>query len=269
MVTQFSGLVLEEMPWGENDKLITVLTAENGKVQLTLKGGSSLKNKVVGASLPMNYSEFVAADRGGRAWVREASEIEGFGNIRADLEFTSVALYFCDVASAVCVENSDESEMLQLMLNTLYALNKELKPYKQIKAAFELRVASVCGFAPDLVSCCECGKEESESMYLDVMDGIITCKDCYNKRAPLIYSNSEAWIKPVFALDKYQLDSMRYIAYSPAKKYLSFRLPKQLEDVFGQNCEKYLLSHIGRGFKTLEFLNSLNFIPKSKESERL
>ena len=66
MLSQFRGLVLTEAAWGENDKLLTVLTAEAGKIPVLLKGGSSLKNKSGGACLPMCYSEFVTADRGGR-----------------------------------------------------------------------------------------------------------------------------------------------------------------------------------------------------------
>ena len=37
MLAQFRGLVLSELPWGDNDKLLTVLTAEAGKVAVLLK----------------------------------------------------------------------------------------------------------------------------------------------------------------------------------------------------------------------------------------
>ena len=51
MVTQIKGLVLGDIVWGEHDKLMTVLTAEHGKITVVLKGGSSLKSKIVGACL--------------------------------------------------------------------------------------------------------------------------------------------------------------------------------------------------------------------------
>ena len=41
------GLILREMPIGENDKLLTVLTAEEGQVFMTAKGARSMKSKVV------------------------------------------------------------------------------------------------------------------------------------------------------------------------------------------------------------------------------
>ncbi len=259
MLAQFRGLVLNELPWGENDKLLTVLTAEVGKVGVLLKGGYSLKSKAAPACMPLCYTEFVTADRGGRPWVREATEIESFSAIRADLELTAAALYMCDVACEVCVENSDESEMLQLVLNTLYALDRGLKDRRLIKAAFELRCAAVAGFSPDLVRCVYCESEDSEVMYLDVMDGCIHCEECRKK------SNQrgarEGHTLMLFTLDRPLLDAMRYVSYSPAKKYLSFEIPEDRKSVFCDYCEKYLLNHLDRGFKTLDFLRSLEYLP--------
>lgn len=260
MLAQFRGLVLGELPWGENDKLLSVLTAEAGKISVLHKGGASLKNKSGAACMPLCYSEFVTADRGGRPWVREAHEIESFSNIRVDLEMTATALYMCDVASEVCIENGDESEMLQLMLNTLYAMDRGLKDRRLIKAAFELRTAAVCGFSPDLVRCEICGCDESEVMYLDVMDGVIHCAECRKKRNA--EKPREGYTAILFPLDKPLLDAMRYVSYSVAKRYLSFELPKDLEGVFCEYCEKYLLNHIDKHFKSLDFLHSLDCLPK-------
>jgi DNA repair protein RecO (recombination protein O) len=259
MLSQFRGLIISELPWGENDKLLTVLTAEVGKVGVLLKGGYSLKNKASACCMPLCYTEFVTADRGGRPWVREATEIESFPNVRGDLELTATALYMCDIAGEVCVENGDESEMLQLMLNTLYALDRGLKSRQLIKAAFEMRCASVLGFSPDLVKCAYCGCEDSEIMYLDVMDGVIHCADCRKKSN--LESAREGHTAMLFALTKPLLDAMRYVCYSAAKRYLSFELPKDAQAVFCEYCEKYLLNHVDRGFKTLEFLHSLEYLP--------
>ena len=259
MLSQFRGLVLTEAAWGENDKLLTVLTAEAGKIPVLLKGGSSLKNKSGGVCLPMCYSEFVTADRGGRPWVREASELESFPHLRSVLEDTALAVYMCDVANEVCVENGDEAEMLQLTLNTLYALDRGLKDKRLLRAAFELRTAAACGFSPDLVGCSECGSEASETMYLDVMDGVMHCAECHRKRnSEEIREGHTALLLP---LSKPMLDVMRYVCYSEAKKYLSFELQEALHMQFSLYCEKYLLNHLGRGFSSLEFYKSLESLP--------
>ena len=58
-------------------------------------------------------------------------------------------------------------------------------------------------------------------------------------------------------LDKPLLDCMRYISYSNAKRYLSFDIPESCVPQFCYYCERYLLNHIGKGFRSLEFLHSL------------
>ena len=259
MLAQIRGLVLDERLWGEHDKLITLLTADRGKTVAVVKGGSSLKNKIGGACMPFAYSELTLADRGGTPWVREANEIRGFHGIRSDLEKTATALYVLDVVKEVCVEDGEESEMLQLALNTLHAIETDLKPVTLIKAAFELRTAAACGFSPDLVACSECGEDNGGLMYLDVMDGVITCRKCRERHrgeAP-----AEGHTTLVMILDRPLLDAMRLVAYSPAKKFLSFELPEEDSRLFCSYCEKFLLNHIDRGFSSLEFLKSLRELP--------
>ena len=256
MVTQIKGLVLGDIVWGENDKLLTVLTAEHGKVTVVLKGGSSLKSKIVGACLPFAYAEMTLGERNGsKPWVKEASEIRGFHGIRQDLEATSVALYILDILTEVCLEDEESGEMLQLALNTLHAIETKMKPLLQLKAAFELRTAAACGFSPDLVTCAECGEDTGDTMFLDVMDGVMTCRKCrdqHKNEAP-----AEGHSSIVLMMDKPILDSMRMICYSPPKKFLSFMLPQEDERLFCSHCEKYLLNHLDRGFKSLEFFHSL------------
>lgn len=256
MVTQIKGLVLGDIVWGEHDKLITVLTAEHGKITAVLKGGSSLKSRIVGACLPFAYTELTLGMRdGGKPWVKEASEIRGFHGIREDLEATAVALYILDILTEVCLEDGDESEMLQLALNTLHAIETKMKPLLQLKAAFELRTAAACGFSPDLVACSECGDDQSELMFLDVMDGVMTCRKCRDSHKSELPAEGHTSI--VLMLDKPLLDTMRLICYSPPKKFLSFMLPKEDETLFYLHCEKYLLNHLDKGFKSLDFFHSL------------
>lgn len=259
MVTQIKGLVLGEIVWGENDKLLTLLTADQGKITVVLKGGESLRSKIVGSCLPFSYTELTVAEKGGKPWIREASEICGFHGIREQLEDTALALYIIDVLSEVCLENAEESEMLQLALNTLYAIEKKLKPLAQIKAAFELRTAASLGFSPDLVACTECGSDNGDIMYLDIMNGNMRCKSCRQKHR---YDPPEEGHTTLLSiLDRPILDAMRVVCYFPPKRFLSFVLPDECHRLFCSYCEKYLLNHIDRGFKTLDFFHSLNQLP--------
>ena len=129
------------------------------------------------------------------------------------------------------------------------------------EAAFELRTAAVIGFTPDLVKCSECGCEDSEIMYLDVMDGVMHCAECRRSRNTVSSEMREGHTELLFPLEKPLLDAMRYVSYSVAKRYLAFELPEFYHSVFEDYCEKYLLNHIEKGFRSLDFLHSLDKLP--------
>ena len=53
---------------------------------------------------------------------------------------------------------------------------------RAIKAVFELRTMSECGFLPQLVCCRDCGTYDAgDAFYLDVQEGYLLCADCAAK----------------------------------------------------------------------------------------
>ena len=96
----------------------------------------------------------------GKWTVNEASVIEGFDGLRTDLEAFALGAYFAECLEALAVEDQPDAELLQLGLNSLYALSHRLCAPEKIKAAFELRLMSLAGYEPDLTACaacCTCG----------------------------------------------------------------------------------------------------------------
>ena len=54
----FDGLILRESAYGESDKLLTVLTADEGKVFMIAKGVRSLKSKNLALCRLFTYANF-------------------------------------------------------------------------------------------------------------------------------------------------------------------------------------------------------------------
>ena len=156
-----TGLVLRECAKGEADKLLTLLTAEHGKMTVLGKGVRSLKNKNMVTTQPYCYATFILSkSRSGIYYISDSDLTEAFFGLRGDLLTLALAAYVCEVAEACSVENSADVPLLRLTLNTLYALSQNKKPVRQIKASFEMRCAAVCGFSPDVSGCASCGTAE-------------------------------------------------------------------------------------------------------------
>ncbi len=253
----FPALVIRECDYADNDKLLTLLTAEKGKITVCAKGAKSLRNKDMACSQLLCYSEFTVRERGGYYTLSEASLIEQFFGLRSSLERNAAAVYVADVAGEVCVENNNESEMLALTLNTLYMLSETDRNADWIKAVFELRCAALSGFCPELSGCSVCGRKDASRMYLDVMNGCIVCGDCFGIGGEEVSAADMATAKIILPLSPGLLKAMRYVVSCPPKRIFSFSLPEEERNDFCRVCEKYLINQIERSFSTLEFYNRI------------
>ena len=115
---------------------------------------------------------------------------------------------------------------------------------KLIKAAVEMRMLCLGGYMPDILACYRCGEYESETMFFDVEEGCIYCKDCFR---------NNAITAPIGVIT-----AIRFICLSEdISKIFSFKLSEDNLNILADICEKYLLSRIDGRLTTLEFYKGL------------
>ena len=94
------------------------------------------------------------------------------------------------------------------------------------------------------------------------MSGAILCADCLRGQAPKkISPNSYDEIREaelLCPLSPAVLAALRYASYAPIERIFSFDL-KDAEDLhaFSKTAQSYLVSHLGRGFDSLNFYYSM------------
>lgn len=255
---EVDGLVIRETKTGEADKVITLLTSQMGRITINGKGVSSLKNKYAASTQLFSYSTFLLRKKGNFYYIRDTYYIESFMNIRYDLEKLALANYVCDVACDLAPESVEDPELLQLILNTLYAIaNMDKLPLEQIKGAFEFRAAVQEGFMPDLSGCGKCGCELHGDTTIDVMNGRMLCKKCRT----LIENDPEylrdEGAKIMIRVSPSVLAALRYIETASLKRFLSFTLDKSELPLLAVVCERYLLNHLEHGFSSLEYYKKI------------
>ena len=160
--TVVKGIVLREKQSKESDKILTVLTAELGKITVVAKGACSRRSKVGASTQLMAYSELVLSEKHGWQYLMESSTIELFDGIRQDIELLSLGSYFAEIVEWVSGDTTESSAILSLLLNTLYALGTLHRPQLLVKAAFELKLMSLIGFEPLFDGCSICGIQEPD-----------------------------------------------------------------------------------------------------------
>ncbi|MBR7185868.1 MAG: DNA repair protein RecO [Clostridia bacterium] len=262
MIYITDALVIREAPYGDHDKLLTLLTAEHGRVRVMAKGARRIGSKFMTASQLFAWGNYAIRTRGDFYWLSEATLIESFYGLHADLNRLSLASYLCDVTYEATGENAPADDVLPIILNTFYALANGRAPDALIKGAFELRIAAVSGYCPDLEACSCCGKPDAEGMYLDVMNGCLICAECMQTAAQrAAVSHVEYDLPPTvifLPLPPAALEGMRYVLRAPTKRLFSFRIEDKTEMAdFSRACESYLLNHFERGFQSLDFYHAI------------
>lgn len=256
MQTNVRGLVIRTVDIRETDRLITIFTEEMGVVSAMARGARSLKSRKMSSTMQFCYSDFVLYMQGDKYWIKEASLIESFFNIRETIEGLALASYIAEVLSDVTIAEAD-NDLLRLSLNSLYAISSGKYELDKIKAVFEMRAASILGFMPDVISCGRCGEKNGE-FFFDIMEGGIECKKCRREaamRRELPESPHETRV--ICILSEGAKMALGYAIYSPLDKLFSFKISDEDMHLFSRASEEYLLNQVGHTYKTLEFYKKL------------
>ena len=246
MFVNTEGLVLREVRYKEADRILTLLTPAYGKITVKARGALRRSSRIAAATQQLTWSDFVLFRNKERWSVNEASVKEDFAGLRGDLTALSLGCYAAECIDTVSVEDQPEPELLQLALNMLYAVSQNTRPQAQLKAAFELRLASLTGYMPDLRSCCVCGSEQPEEPSFGSETGRICCRHC-RPEAP----------GTQFYLGDEGLAAARYIVSAPAKRLFSFHVGEESLGRLSEAAEAYFIYSAGRRFGTLDYYRSL------------
>lgn len=246
MLVTVEGIIIGKRPIGENNCFIDILTDEYGVIEATAHGIRKLTSKNAGACGLFAYSKFCLNKNGYKYTLNSAEPKFSFHGISADIEALSLANYFAEIIKSTTAPEQEAQGLLRLMAISLFEIEKSRIGLSQIKAVFELRIASMLGFTPDLRACRSCICYEHELMYFDLSNSTIVCADCVGE-------NKDVYTELVPSL----LYAMRYITYSPVEKIYHFNLKNNILTQLEHFCEKYMLHHIDREFRSLDYYKSI------------
>lgn len=240
------GIVLRETETKEADKILTLLTADRGKLSVIARGVRRKSCKYAACAQSLAWSEWTLYQKGDWYYANEGSTLELWNGLRADLDALSLAFYFAELTEAVTTEETASDDLLRHMLNGLYALSALHKPPALVKPAFEVKLLCLAGYEPLAHGCAYCGRPEPEQPLLDVVQGVLRCRSCGVKESALS-----------MPLCRDSLAALRHIVYGDPKRLYSFRLGEEPLKRLSGAAEAFAAAQLERGFKTLDFYKSL------------
>lgn len=241
----YKGLVVREVNTGEADKIITVLTAEEGKISIAAKNARRAKNSLSSGTQLLCFSDYMLF-KGKELYNMSSCEvIESNYEIRNDI----VKLTYCSHILELIVDNVQEGEpsekILQLLLNTLYVIAKTDRSLELITRVFEFRFMSLLGYEPHVTSCINCDKTDDEKMYFDIDSSGLVCSDCVNRKGRVIL------------LLPGTVKALKYIMCINPQKLYNFSLLDDSIKELSVLSKRYIKEHIGKEYNKLDFLKYL------------
>ena len=221
-IIKTKGIVLSQSNMGDNDKMVTILTPDLGKIGCAAKGAKRQKSSLMAGTQFLCFSDLVIYKGVNSYSINSCEPIEIFYNIRLDVEKLEYATKVCKLVSDVTAENEGSYTLLQLVLNTIYMISEEEKDLDFILSIYKFRLLSIIGFRPEIEKCTTCG-EKKDLIYFSLKDNGLKCNVCGKQ--------DKSAIEITNAVEK----AIKYIIWADPKKLYQFNLSQE-----GKNQLKFL-----------------------------
>lgn len=170
------ALLLRAVDYGENDKMVTLLTAERGKIGVGMKGVKKAGAKLKFAAQPFCFAEYVLSGRGERYTVISASLHDGFYPLREDVTAYYAAACVCEACDALVFEGMQAGALLVAAITALGEMCGGSVPRALIR--FLLTALRLAGYPVLTEDCAACGKALSGKLFFDFASGSFFCAEC-------------------------------------------------------------------------------------------
>lgn len=173
-----NAVMLRSADYNENDKILTLLTAERGKIIAGIKGVKKAAAKLKFAAQPFCFAEYVLASRGDKYTVINAAEGESFYDLRTDINKLYAASAACEAADALTYEGDDCREIFYGLVKAL----SEACSGDECEALIRFLIFALrqSGYGISADNCVFCGKALTgeDRLRFDMDAGSFACADC-------------------------------------------------------------------------------------------
>ena len=161
---RLKGLSLKVGPLGENDRLLTILSEENGISRLAIPGARKPKSRL-GATSPFNFLDLHIVGKKNLRRVTQIKILKSYGNLGKSIETLSAAQAISELIMITVGNEDPQKDLLKLVLihlNRLDDLNKtdfDSLIALAISVQSCIHILALGGYCLPLQTCCYSGSK--------------------------------------------------------------------------------------------------------------
>ncbi len=164
LTQRVKGLSLKVGPLGENDRLLTLLTDENGITRLAIPGARKPKSRLAATS-PFNFLDLHIVGKKNLKRVTQIKILKSYGNLGKYIETLSAAQAISELIIIMVGNDNPQRDLLKLVLLHLNRLDDLHKTEFDSLQALAISVQSCIhllalgGYCLPLQNCCRSGSK--------------------------------------------------------------------------------------------------------------
>ncbi len=248
------AVVLRRQNWQEADRLLTLFTRERGKLRAVAKGVRKPRSRKAGHLELFTRVRLLLARGRSLDLISQAETVAAYLPLREDLVRATYAHYVAELLNQFTAEGEEEPALFHLLTETLDLLctAPDLRP---VARAYELHLLGEAGLRPELHACVRCGRLLT---HLDV--------NGEERRPPLGFSPAEGGVvcavctihrPPPLTLSTAGLKVLQYLQTHRGEAASRLRLSGSRHAELERVLRRYIVHHLERQLKSVEFLNLL------------
>lgn len=243
MISKFEGIIISETPYGDNSKIVNVLTKERGVIGIMCSNVKSIKNPLRTKTLKFTYGYFhINYNENKLSKLVDVDIIDNLTNIKNNIELISYMSYITDLTYQVVKQNND-LDIYEIFINTVIKLNEQKNPLI-LTNILELKYLDYLGVGLNLDSCIKCGSKKN-IVTLDPDEGGYICQNCYTNE---------------HILDPKSIKLIRMYYLIDIKTITDIKISNQTAQEINYFLDKYYERYTGLYLKSKAFLKKLNSI---------
>lgn len=125
------GIVLRSIEFKDNDKIVTLLTKEEGKFTLKMRGVKNPKSKLRYASIPFFYGRYILTGTKTGFVVTGVDSIRHYDYSTMNLTYYYLATLVIEIAEKLSIDGFEDRELFDYTIKALSEINSTINPLQQ------------------------------------------------------------------------------------------------------------------------------------------
>jgi len=244
---QTEAVILQSLPFGEADKIISFYTLDYGKMKGIAKSARRSRKRFGNTLEICSHVKVTFFEKETTSLVRldHCDLIAPFPNLREDIYKLAWASYLLELVNELTGEKIKNHLLFELLIHFLDLIDRR-GPRDELKRIFEIRVLTLLGYQPQFNHCTRCERGlAGERFFFGLQEGGVLCLDC-GRNLPNLIPVTMGTIKTLHLAQTISIDKLTRITFSA-------QCLKESQAVLGPFLRQYL----GKILKAERFLEQM------------